>query len=59
MRRIVLGLVGVGLSMLATVTDAGAGTPVAAAPEINPASLSAGLALLAGGVLLARARFQK
>ena len=58
MRRLLCGLVGVGLSLLATVTDASAGTPVAA-PEINPASLSAGLALLAGGVLLARARFRK
>ena len=58
MRKIVLGLVGVGLSLLATVTDASAGGPVAA-PEINPTSLSAGLALLTGGVLLARARFRK
>ena len=58
MRKMVLGLVGVGLSLLATVTDASAGVTVNA-PEINPASLSAGLALLAGGVLLARARFRK
>ena len=58
MRKIALGLVGVGLSLLATVTAASAGGPVVA-PEINPASLSAGLALLAGGVLLARARWRK
>jgi hypothetical protein len=29
------------------------------APEISPSSLSAGLALVAGGVLLARARWRK
>ena len=58
MRRIVFGVVGVGLSLLASVTDASAGFTVQA-PEINPSSLSAGLALLAGGVLLARARFRK
>ena len=33
--------------------------PPAPVPEINPASLSAGLALLAGSVLLARARWRK
>ena len=43
---------------LATATNAFAGGPVAV-PEINPASLSAGLALLTGGVLLARARWRK
>lgn len=30
--------------------------PTAAAPEISPTSISAGLALLAGGVLMLRAR---
>ena len=59
MRNILCGLVGVGLSLLATVTDASAGFAAVPAPEINPTSLSAGLALLAGGVLLARARFRK
>ena len=59
MRRIVFGLVGVGLSLLASVTNASAGFAAVPAPEINPASLSAGLALLAGGVLIARARFRK
>ena len=50
----------VALALAAAVTDAVAGntfpTPV---PEIGPASLSAGLALLAGGVLLVRARWRR
>lgn len=46
------------LVLAATVTPATAGiTP--AVPEISPGSLSAGLALLAGGVLLVRARLRK
>ena len=46
------------LALAAAVTDAIAGGPIAV-PEISPASLSAGLALLAGGVLLVRARRRK
>lgn len=48
----------VGLVLAAGVTDAIAGT-VHAVPEINPGSLSAGLALLASGILLARAHWRK
>ena len=48
----------VALALAAAVTDAVAGVPEAV-PEINPTSLSAGLALLAGGVLLVRARMRK
>jgi hypothetical protein len=44
--------------VIAVTTDAVAGA-VVAVPEISPGSLSAGLALLAGGVLLARARWRK
>jgi len=44
--------------VLAAASTALAGQPIRT-PEINPASLSAGLALLAGGVMLARARFRK
>jgi hypothetical protein len=50
-----------GAALLAVVhalsTDAGASfaTPV---PEIGPGSLSAGLAILAGGILMVRARRQ-
>jgi LPXTG-motif cell wall-anchored protein len=39
-------------------TAATASVPVAV-PEINPASISAGIALLAGGVLMLRARRRK
>jgi len=48
----------VALAVAAAVTDAIAGS-VVAVPEISPASLSAGLALVAGGVLLVRARRRK
>jgi hypothetical protein len=48
----------VGLVLAAGVTDAIAGGQQKV-PEINPGSLSSGLALLAGGVLLARARWRK
>ena len=49
------------LILAATVTEALAGTPgpVPGVPELNPASLAGGLGLLAGGVLLLRARFRK
>ena len=47
-----------GLVLAAVATNASAGSlnPV---PEISPTSLSAGLALVAGGVLLSRARWRK
>jgi hypothetical protein len=57
MRRI--GYVALAVMALgAAVTDAIAGQ-VVPVPEISPTSLSAGLALLAGGALLARARWRK
>jgi len=49
-----------GLVVAAMATDALASLSVPVpVPEINPSSLSAGLALLAGGVLLVRARRRK
>ena len=54
MRKIAL----VAILGLATATNAFAGYATVV-PEISPASLSAGLALLTGGVLLARARWRK
>ena len=56
MRKIGYVVLAAGLALAATVTDATAGN---VAPEISPTSLSAGIALLAGGVLLARARWRK
>ena len=49
------------LILAATVTEAIAGglPTVPSVPELNPASLAGGLGLLAGGVLLLRARFRK
>jgi hypothetical protein len=44
--------------VIAATTHAVAGA-VVTVPEISPGSLSAGLALLAGGVLLARARWRR
>jgi hypothetical protein len=44
--------------VIAATTNAVAGA-VVTVPEISPGSLSAGLALLAGGVLLARARWRR
>lgn len=54
-------LAGVALVLAATVTDASAGGAVVtpSVPELNPASLAGGLGLLAGGVLLLRAKFRK
>ena len=57
MRNIVYMVLAVALTVAAPATDALAGGEVV--PEMNPTSLSAGLALLAGGVLLARARWRK
>ena len=54
MRKCVIAVV-LGLAA-ATNAFAGVGPTV---PEISPASVSAGLALLTGGVLLARARWRK
>lgn len=51
-------LLAVGVVLAVTATNAFAGFAVQA-PEINPSSVSAGLALLTGGVLIARARFRK
>lgn len=51
-------LAAVALVLAATVTNAVAGS-VQAVPELNPASLAGGLGLLAGGVLLLRAKFRK
>jgi hypothetical protein len=54
-------LAGVALVLAATVTNASAGGPVTvpAVPELSPTSLAGGLGLLAGGVLLLRAKFRK
>ena len=58
MRALGYALLAVGLILAASVTNASAGF-AQAAPEISPGSVSAGLALLAGGVLIARARWRK
>jgi len=58
MKTLGYALLSVGVVLAVTATDAIAGVTVTA-PEINPASVSAGLALLAGGVLIARARWRK
>ena len=58
MRKLGYALLATGLVLAAMATDALAGTGPSV-PEINPSSVSAGLALLAGGVLLARARFRR
>ena len=50
--KVAVYLVGVTMVILSMASDAFAG---AVAPEIDPSSLSAGLGLLAGGVLIARA----
>ena len=57
MRKLGYALIGIGL-VLAATTNAIAGSAVVA-PEINPTSVSAGLALLAGGVMLVRMRRRK
>jgi hypothetical protein len=50
----------VALMLTAAVTDAFAGGPLPTpVPEISPTSISAGLALLAGGVLLVRSRLRR
>jgi hypothetical protein len=57
MKTLGYALLAVGVVLAASATNAFAS--VTAVPEISPSSVSAGLALLAGGVLLARARFRK
>ena len=58
MRTLLYGTVAVGMVLTAMVTDAAASVAVAA-PEINPGSVATGVAVLAGGVLLARARWRR
>ena len=58
MRKLGYIVLAAGLVLAAVATDASAGS-VNPVPEISPSSLSAGLALVAGGVLLARARWRK
>jgi LPXTG-motif cell wall-anchored protein len=60
MRKIGYVVLAMGLVLATTATDALASIDVPLpVPEISPTSLSAGLALLAGGVLLVRARRRK
>ena len=58
MRTIGYVLLTAGLVLAATATDALAGGPLAV-PEFNPSSVAGGLALLTGGVLLARTRWRR
>ena len=58
MKTLGYALLTVGIVLAATATDALAGS-IVQAPEVNPTTVSAGLALLAGGVLLVRARLRK
>ena len=58
MRKLLYGTLAVGMVLTAMVTDAAA-SAVVVAPEINPGTVTTGLAVLAGGVLLARARWRK
>ena len=48
-------VLGISIAMLSTASYAFAG---AVAPEIDPGSISGGLGLLAGGLLIARARWR-
>ena len=58
MRNVGFAVIGAALLVAAAATNALAGTaPVA--PEISPGTVAGGLGLLAGGVLLLRARFGK
>jgi hypothetical protein len=52
------GMAAIALLSTATVALAGNPNPVVV-PEISPTSISAGLAVLAGGVLMVRARMKK
>jgi hypothetical protein len=57
MRKFGYGLLGIGFALAAFATNAFASAT--AVPEISPSSVSAGLALLTGGVLLVRARLRR
>jgi hypothetical protein len=59
MRKLGYVVLATGLVLAIMATNALAAGIVNPAPEISPTSLSTGLALLAGGVLLARARWRK
>ena len=54
--RLIAAAAAVMLAVHALGTIVLASGPTVAAPEIGPGSISAGLALLAGGVLMLRAR---
>ena len=58
MRKFGYAVAAVALMVAATATNAVASV-VPTVPEINPASVTAGLGLLAGGVLILRARRRK
>ena len=57
MRKLGYAVIGAALIVAAAATNAVASA--VATPEINPGTLAGGLGLLAGGVLLLRARFGK
>jgi|SoiMethySBSTD1v2_1073268.scaffolds.fasta_scaffold408258_1 hypothetical protein len=54
--RVSLGALAAVMAMMALGAQLGADTPAAGVPEINGASLSAGLGLLGAGMLWLRAR---
>ena len=56
MKRVGLGVLAAAVAMVAIETPLLAGSPVGDVPEIDGASLSAGLGLLGAGVLWLRAR---
>ncbi len=58
MRR-VSGMFAVAVAAVAMVPASALASVTAPVPEIGPGSISAGLALLAGGVMLLRARRSK
>ena len=61
MRKLGYAAVMAVLAVAALATDAMASqvSPPVSVPEISPGSVSAGLALIAGGVMLARARWRR
>jgi len=59
MRKLGYLVVAAALFVAAAATNALASTPAVTVPEITPGAVAAGLGLLAGGVLLVRARFGK
>ena len=56
LKRVSLGVLAAAVAMVAIETVLLAGSPVGDVPEIDGASLSAGLGLLGAGVLWLRAR---